>query len=496
MEVLAPELGEGRSRPASATERGSSAAPHGDGSTRKVRGDIGPLVIIVLGGSLLRLLLWLWFDGGGIHIWDERDYNRLAIALSTHGEFAFEPGTLTSMRPPLYPATVAALYRMFGLESFQAVRLFQAGLSLLTVLLVYRLGRELVSRRAALWLAALYCFYPSLLVYNALLLTEVLFTFLLAAAYCALVVSFKRRLPGLLVIAGGLLGLAALTRSVLWLLPPFLGVFLLLTWKGSVRQRMFASLALLVPFVATITPWTIRNTSLQRTFITIDTMGGRNFMMGNYRFTPLYRSWDAISVKGEESWFSQLCSSHPQAKGSSQGVIDKLALDHGFKFVFENPALTLKRDLVKLLDFWGLERELIAAAGQGFFGPIPIPVFILLTVVVIGSYAAVAILGIFGAVMTPPADRRMHGLFLLVIVFICGMHTIVFGHSRYHLPIIPLVLLYSANAIVNLPAIWKQRSRWSFRLAGGLSGLLVAGWLWTILAVDLQRYLEMVRGTA
>src|SRR5207247_2626274 len=77
----------------------------------------------------------------------------------------------TSIRPPLYPALVAAVYWAAGAGNVSAVRLLQAVLSLLTVAVAYRLGRELLSRRAALWLAGLCCFYPSLLAYNDLLLS-------------------------------------------------------------------------------------------------------------------------------------------------------------------------------------------------------------------------------------------------------------------------------------------------------------------------------------
>src|SRR5262245_26684557 len=80
-----------------------------------------PLVLILVTGALLRLGLWAWFANEPIHIWDEKDYNPLAINLVEHGEFAFTPGTPTSLRPPLYPALVAGVYRLFGLENFAAV---------------------------------------------------------------------------------------------------------------------------------------------------------------------------------------------------------------------------------------------------------------------------------------------------------------------------------------------------------------------------------------
>src|SRR5581483_6835830 len=133
------------------------------------------------------------------------------------------------------------------------------------------------------------------------------------------------------------------------------------------------------------------------------TMGGRNFMMGNYRYTPLYRAWDAISIEGEQSWDHEVRAAYPPEQYATQGQVDKLALRQGLKFVRENPGLTLRRDLIKFFDFWGLERELIAGAGRGYWGHLGTPAIALLAAVVFGSYAAVMFLGIFGALLAPLA---------------------------------------------------------------------------------------------
>jgi hypothetical protein len=183
------------------------------------------------------------------------------------------------------------------------------------------------------------------------------------------------------------------------------------------------------------------------------------------------------------------------AERDTQGKIDKLALRQGLKFVRENPWLTLQRDVIKFFDFWGLERELIAGASQGYFGPLPRPVVLLLAVLIFSSFGAVTMLGIFGMLLVPLADRRIHWLLLLVIAYVCGIHTLVFAHSRYHLPIMPLVLVFSASALVNARHVWQKRRSWSFRLAGALCCVLVVGWLWGLVAGDLERFVSLVRTT-
>src|SRR5262249_42881587 len=139
------------------------------------------------------------------------------------------------------------------------------------------------------------------------------------------------------------------------------------------------------------------------------------------------------------------------------------------------------------------ERELVAGASHGFFGEISQPVLVVLAVVIFASYAGALLLGIYGVFLAPPRDRRLHVFFLLVIFFVCALHTIVFGHSRYHLPLMPLVLLYAAAALVRLRGVWQRRQQWSFRLATACCAVFVVAWFWLFVAVDLELYLNAMR---
>jgi 4-amino-4-deoxy-L-arabinose transferase-like glycosyltransferase len=454
----------------------------------------GRLLMIVLAGALVRAGLWTWFQTVPIAIWDEKDYNVLATNLVEHGQFAFVPGTLTALRPPLYPVMVACVYGVFGVENYQAVRLLQAGLSLLNVLILYMLAIEIVPRRTALWLAGLFCFYPSFLGFNNLLLTETLFTLLLCTFCYLVILAVRRDTLGYLLVAGLVLGLATLTRSILWMFPPVLAAWLLVVWTGSWPRRCLAVLVVSVPFALTLAPWAVRNTLMEETFVLVDTMGGRNFMMGNYEHTPLYRSWDAISNTGEKAWVSVLLKENPPSERLTQGKLDKLALKHGLRFVREHPWLTALRDIVKFFDFWGLERELVAGAGWGYFGPLPGVAVVLLAMLLFGSYVAALFLGVFGLFLAPLADRRLQAFLVLMIAYNCGIHTLVFAHSRYHLPMMPLVLVFTASAITARPFLWQKWRTKSFWLAIGLCAFLFAGWMWGLAAGDFDKFREAILG--
>lgn len=444
------------------------------------------LVNLLIAGVVVRLALWFWFIPLVPHINDEMAHVELARNLATTGEYAFSPGKPTSLRPPLYPAMIAGIFSMAGMDNYPAVRLLQAAISLFTVILMYRLGRELYSEKVGLRAAAIFCFYPSFLGFNNLMLTEVPFTFFLVCGVLSLACGLNRTSLTWLCVAGIVLGLGALTRSILYPFAPILGVYLLLAWRGSIPQRVLASLVFLLPFALVLTPWTVRNTQLQQTLITVDCMGGRNFMMGNYEYTPLYRSWDAISITGDREWIKILNDHHPDMKNMTQGMVDKLAGKQAVHFISENPGLTLKRDIIKFSDFWGLERELFAGADRGYFGPINQALILPLGILICASYALVLFSGVFGSCLQPIKDRRIQLLILLVIAFHAAVHTVVFAHSRYHLPVMPFVGIFAASAFSG-PSIWTQTRRVGFWVALGVCLLIMAGWVHGFLSGDLDK---------
>jgi 4-amino-4-deoxy-L-arabinose transferase-like glycosyltransferase len=446
-----------------------------------------PLIAILTIGLAVRLVLWAGAAGVEPRIEDEREYLSLASRLVAYGEYGYRTDTPTSLRPPLYPAFIAAVYRIVGTESLQAVRLVQALLSLVTCVLLFRLGRLAYSARAGIWAAGILAFYPTFLGYNNLILTEVVFTLWAVAGVLAIVTALRRDNIPLLAAAGVSVALGALTRSILFPFAPVLCGFLIAAWRGSLARRALAASVFAFSFTGVIAPWADRNSRLEHTFVPIDCMGGRNFMMGNYEYTPMYRSWDAISLKGERAWIAVLYARHERDWGDpTQGQIDKRAMAEAISYIRQNPLLTLRRDLVKFADFWGLEREIVAGAANGFFGQIPTAVVGAIGLAVCGTYVLVLFSGVFGASLRPPTDTRTHILFLLVITFVCGVHSVVFAHSRYHLPVMPFVMLYAAAAITG-PGVWADRRRLSFWIATGICLLIAAGWLWNAIAGDWDK---------
>ncbi|MBQ4142755.1 MAG: glycosyltransferase family 39 protein [Thermoguttaceae bacterium] len=421
------------------------------------------LVLILAFGLTVRLLILTVFDGQTLQIVDEQHYDAIGVYLHETGNYGTQEEAFVSIRPPFYPWFLSVLYGVFGVQNHLAVRCVQIAVSLLSVVCVYGLALEtgFLSRRASLLAAAVFCFYPSLLAQNFFLLTETFFTFwLLLVLWTGL--RFLR--TGSLYAAGfcGIfIALGALTRSILWLAPIPFSLFILIWPNGALSWKKRTAGALLLVLFSGIgmAPWMVRNTRLQKTFTAIDCMSGRNLMMGNYEFTPLYRAWDAISMTPPHDWYTVLKEDLAENENISlnpktQGEKDRFAADYAKKYIKTHPAQTLKRDAVKALCFWQLERSVPAGLHQGFWGieRIESPTvrkltFAALTLCIFGVYALVFLTAVWGifSIQLPKGTGAGMAFLTAVVLYFWILHSLAFAHERYHLPLVPILLLFAAN---------------------------------------------------
>lgn len=155
--------------------------------------------------------------------WDDQvGYQRLGHVLATTGRFtrypAVQPFVPETIRTPVYPLFVAAVYRVFG-ESHAAVAAAQAILFALLTLVVYALTARLATRRVALTAAWFTALFPPFPYYAALALTEVLCTMLVTLGIWTAVRAVQERRRSDYILTGVFIGLATLTRPTYALFP-------------------------------------------------------------------------------------------------------------------------------------------------------------------------------------------------------------------------------------------------------------------------------------
>jgi 4-amino-4-deoxy-L-arabinose transferase-like glycosyltransferase len=448
------------------------------------------LAVAFVAGLVIRLAL-LWSTAGmGPKVEDEQQYTRIAENVVAGTGFSWAVGQPTSIRPPLYPGLLAATWTLLGTTSFQAVRAIQILLSLATAALVFVLGRSAWNDRVGAAGAAICWLYPSLIFYDSLILTETLFTFLLIAFVAATVTLVKTPRALAAIACGATLGLAALTRSVLWPLPLILCPGLLLLIDVRLARRVALAAVVFVAYAVVVAPWAIRNTRLQGVVTVVDTMSGMNLRMGNYEFTPDDRMWDAVSLTGEKNWVHGI--TNDLGTGNiTEGQKDKWAQRKAIEYIKAHPLETLRRSLIKFADFWGLEREFMAGVQQGMYSP-PAWFSVLASAAILLAYALIAVAGAAGIWIASPRDMRLHVILLMPVVVLVGAHAIAFGHSRYHLPLIPILGLYaSALAVQRMPSLALSRRPALIGAAASIV-VLLSVWMRQIVLTDLDRIMSLL----
>ena len=233
------------------------------------------LMFILLLAILIRILFYIGSDVNNAskleaHVFappsDSNGYHRMAINLAHSGNFlADEPSyifdffTLDSIRTPGYPLFLAFIYMIFG-SSPQVVILIQLFLSLLSVLLVYKIALILgFSVFPANLAALLYALDIHSIFFVFELYTETLFVFVLLIAVHEFLKSTHSGGKHHLVISGFLLGVLALIRPIALYFPIVFILLFLLFKKTNFRTRIANSAILTAAFLLIISFWCVRN---------------------------------------------------------------------------------------------------------------------------------------------------------------------------------------------------------------------------------------------
>ena len=139
---------------------------------------------------------------------------------------------------------------------------------------------------------------------------------------------------------------------------------------------------------------------------------------------------------------------------------------------------------MKFADFWGLEREMIA-----WFRGSRRPAWVIWPTVLAPTivYPLLALGAAVGLSSTRFSGDRTHLFIFAIVAFITAVHSVVFGHSRYHLPLVAFLALYAAAAWVKWRSGTLLVERPGLAVAGVSCAALVAIWSYEIFFRDADR---------
>jgi 4-amino-4-deoxy-L-arabinose transferase-like glycosyltransferase len=228
-------------------------------------------LITTLAGAVLRLLFIFRFPGVTSDSFVYGDIAKNWLQTGVYGLSGINDISPTYIRLPGYPAFLAAIFAVFGMEHYRAVLVVQIFVDLGTCFLIADLARRLISLRAAQVAFLLAALCPFLANYAANALTETLeifFTVLaldlaIAGLDTVNILSMKPWLG-----CGLAIGAAILLRPdgglLLVAVEAYLGTLLVRSWTHKTRTAsaphiLRAGLILAVVALATLAPWTVRN---------------------------------------------------------------------------------------------------------------------------------------------------------------------------------------------------------------------------------------------
>ncbi len=236
---------------------------------------------------------------------DASAYVFAARALAQTGHYPLRTDSYI-FRPPGYPAFLVAV-TLGHPDRIALAKLANVVLGAASCLVLAALSARLFRRRSlALATGLLGAICPGLVIVGADVQSEPLFILLQIGAAFFLVAAVDRPSSNLALVAGAMVGLAALTRPAELALVPLLAAPLG-DRRYPVRARAHLAGSAILGFALTLAPWTIRNAMVFREFIPVHDGAGIVFYQGNSDWTiRFYR--DVHTREEFDRWISGMDS--------------------------------------------------------------------------------------------------------------------------------------------------------------------------------------------
>ncbi|MCU0612632.1 MAG: glycosyltransferase family 39 protein [Candidatus Eisenbacteria bacterium] len=376
---------------------------------------------------------------------DMVEYHQLAVSMLEGRGYAAGNGP-TAFREPLYPAFLAAVYRLVGDPSVMAARLVQAGLGGLDAYLAFHAARMLGWGGYALPAAWIVACYPDRILYATYLHREAI----LGPLWLLQLIAFSRLWGtgggiGRAVVAGVTVAAGALCNAVLLVTSAAHSVVLL---AHPSRRRTVAVVAVWLTAAAIVAPWGYRNLRTLGHWVWLDTKGGNALWEGN---NEGWLQGEAEMTIRRAQW--------DQMEGMSEVEADRFARAQALRFIRAHPGQFLHLWWRKSLQFWRLELLSLFYYKQGYWGDLPRGVLAAAAAVLLPVFPLVVIGAAAGTVIAW-RDRGVRVAVFLTLAH-CAACSVFIGGFRYHYPVVPTLAALAAMG-------WRSRAK--------LRGPVLAAW--------------------
>jgi 4-amino-4-deoxy-L-arabinose transferase-like glycosyltransferase len=355
---------------------------------------------------------------------DDAKYDVIAYKLVSQHEYT------TTWYPPGYPLFVAVVYSLFG-RSWLVLRILQAAFGAATCVLTCKLGTRLLTRRSGILAGLILAVYPGHIFWSWRVMGEALYMMLLVLGVLLAIDLSQRPQIARAMIVGLVVGYAQLVKSNLFLFPPFLLVWFLITARAGIPQRIrcVAALVLGLALMSAITP--LANLiSPMRQAVLLPGNAGYSLWAGN---NPLVDGcYISAEYTPEGKAYIESHGLTEQLERADPAERDRIFRTLALTWMRENPGKFLLLCLKKLNNSFGLfpraaifERDPRAA------------------VVHLLTYGPVAAFALAGIIATRRRWRDFSLLYLAILSYVVSV-VLFFGTPRYTILIIPFLVVFAS----------------------------------------------------
>ena len=369
---------------------------------------------------------------------DASEYLDLADSIRLNHEYSYQ-GQPTRMRPPLYPLFLAGIQGLFG-TNLRFIQAAQVVLIAATLVVFYLLVGRVFGNKVAVVAAFLLSLYVPFTVRAALVMSEVLFIFLLFLALYLVISAIQEHKVKYYVAAGAILGLASLTRPITVFLPLILIPLLIMVTRQQIGPRfaLKQSALFLSTFLLVLLPWGIRNGATLGEFTPLPSSGGVNLWVATHPdWKPFVKQHMAYAWQLEEFLAIKQRDSYISSEA------DERFFDQALENIKADPVGWLARSSKKLawVGYYSFAQELRPAAEErkrSTNSSRLLRVTDFATVVFI-------LLAIFGVART--ALRKEGIILIAVLALFLAIQFVSFAVARHLLPVVPLYIAFTAYTL-------------------------------------------------
>jgi len=371
-------------------------------------------------------------------------------------------GDKAYFRGPLYPYFLAVIYKIAG-DSIFWTRFLQIIIGSFSAVMVFLMGKKLFSQTIGIIAGFAYAAYGTIIFYETMFLIPVLYIFLLLISFYYLICIEKQTRLKSWLLAGILLGLAAIARPNILLLTPLIMLWIYFGFRKLAGSKktiipLVYFLGILIPVLSV----TVRNYSVTGQFILISSQGGVNLYIGNNPDTEgLTMLMPEVRLDESMSW-SRFAGATREAAESETGTKLTAAEESSFwtkkalDFIISNPGKFISITFKKLIYFFvGFENSDNADI---YFSRNYSSLFSVLfwQTPLYFPFGLIFPLAVLGLISQWNRRRELTLLFIMIVGYIPTV-ILFLVTARHRLPVLPFMLLFSAAGAYALFSISKNR---------------------------------------